>query len=133
MRAEGSGKSITFVLTPGQRHEVIAFESLMEQGAVASPGPGRPRQRPHRVVGDKGYSSQDIRDYLRRRGIRYTIPRQSSQNRRGPFDQAAYRLRNRVERLFNRLKHCRRIATRYEKLADNYLAMLHIAAIRLWL
>ncbi len=49
------------------------------------------------------------------------------------FDREAYRARNRVERLFNRLKQFRRIATRYEKRAQNYLAMLHIAAITLWL
>lgn len=51
----------------------------------------------------------------------------------GPFDRAVYRERNRVERLINRLKQFRRVATRYEKRAVNYLAMVTIAAIRLWL
>lgn len=124
---------MTFVLTPGQRHEMVAFQPLMEQGAVNRPGPGRPKQRPDRIVGDKGYSFDDVRRYLRRRGICYTIPRRSNEARGGPFDKAIYRTRNRVERLINRLKQFRRIATRYEKLAANYLAMLHIGAILLWL
>ena len=105
----------------------------MEQGAVSSPGPGRPRQRPYRLVADKGYSSRPIRGYLRQRGICYTIPRKSDQDRRGVFDKSIYRLRNRVERFFNCIKHFRRIATRFEKLAANYMAMLHIASILLWL
>lgn len=124
---------MTFVLTPGQRHEMVAFQPLMEQGAVNRPGPGRPKQRPGRIVGDKGYSFDDVRRYLRRRGICYTIPRRSNETRGGSFDKAIYRTRNRVERLINRLKQFRRIATRYEKLAENYLAMLHIGAILLWL
>lgn len=124
---------MTFVLTPGQRHETVAFKPLMEQGAVNRPGPGRPKLRAERLVGDKAYSSDAIRTYLRQRGIRYTIPRRSNEERRGQFDDASYRLRNRIERLINRLKQFRRIATRYEKRADNYLAMLHIGAILLWL
>jgi transposase len=53
--------------------------------------------------------------------------------RKGPFDKAIYRQRNRVERLFNRFKQNRRLATRYEKRATNYLAMWQIAAILMWL
>lgn len=109
------------------------FEPLMEQGAVQRPAGGRPRLRPQRVVGDKGYSSGKIRRYLRRRGIRITIPRKDNERRRGSFDKAAYRERNRVERCFNRLKQNRRIATRYEKKAENYLAMLTLASILMWL
>ena len=105
----------------------------MGQGAVQRVGRGRPRLRPLRVVGDKGYSSGEIRRYLRRRGIRLTIPRRSNERRRGKFDRQIYRQRNRVERLINRLKQFRRVATRYEKRAENYLAMLTIAAILLWL
>ncbi len=96
-------------------------------------GRGRPRLRPHRVVGDKGYSSGAIRCYLRRRGIRLTIPRKDNEKHRGQFDKAIYRTRNVVERCFNRLKQFRRIATRYEKNAENYLAMLTLASIQLWL
>jgi transposase len=123
---------MTFVVTPGQRHEARVFEQLMEQGTVKRLGRGRAKQRPGRVVGDKGYSSRKIRAYLRQRGIRITIPHKQNECRRGPFDRALYRTRNRIERLINRLKQFRRIATRYEKRAANYQAMLTIAAILLW-
>ncbi len=105
----------------------------MEQGAVKRAHTGRPKLRPVRVVGDKGYRSKRIRQYLQRRGIRMTIPRKTNERRTGPFDRAVYRERNRIERLINRLKQYRRIATRYEKRAANYLAMLTLVAIRLWL
>jgi transposase len=121
------------LITAGQCHEAVVFEELMEQGAIRRPGVGRPQLRPKRIVGDKGYSSKRIRSYLRRRGIRYTIPRRKDQCRSGPFDKEAYRQRNLVERCINRLKQYRRVATRYEKLAENYLAMVHIAAILIWL
>jgi transposase len=124
---------MTLVLTPGQRHESTQLPALMEQGAVKRPGPGRPRLRPDRIVGDKGYSFPHIRRYLRQRSVRITIARNSNQHRSGPFDKAIYRLRNRVERLINRMKHFRRLATRYEKRAENYRALWLLAAIWLWL
>lgn len=133
LRIEGNGLPLTFLLTVGERHEAVVFEELMEQGAVPRLGGGRPRQRPKRVVGDKGYSSGKIRRYLRRRGIRYSIPRKDNEKHRGKFDKAAYRQRNLIERCFNRLKQFRRVATRYEKQAANYLAMLTVASIVLWL
>jgi transposase len=68
-----------------------------------------------------------------RRGICLTIPRLFVEPRRGQFDRTIYRQRNCVERMINRLKQFRRIATRYEMLAVNYLAMLAIASLLLWL
>jgi transposase len=133
LRAEGGGKPMTFVLTPGQRNESTVFERLLEQGAVKRLGPGRPRRRPDRIVGDKGYSAGRIRRYLHKHGIRVTIPRRRDERRRGSFDRAVYRLRNLIERLVNRMKHFRRVATRYEKRAANYLAILTVVAILLWL
>ena len=133
VRVEGAGKSVAFVLTPGQQREVSVFEELMTRGAVRRSRGGRPRIRPRRVCGDKDYSRRKIRSYLRRRGIRYAIPRKSNERRNGPFDRALYRLPNLVERSINRFKQFRRIATRYEKKAENYLAMLHIGTILLWL
>jgi transposase len=105
----------------------------MRQGTVKGRGRGRPRQRPGKVCADKGYSSGTIRRSLRQRGIGVVIPHKSNERRRGPFDQAVYRERARIEHCFNRLKQFRRIATRYEKLAANYAAMLTIACIMLWL
>jgi transposase len=133
LRVEGQGKPMTFRLTAGERHEATQFEPLMEQGAVKRLGFGRPKLRPKRVVGDKAYSSGKIRRYLRRRGIRITIPRRRNERRTGPFSREFYRQRNRIERTINRLKQFRRVATRYEKRAENYLAMLMIAAITMWL
>ncbi len=121
------------VLTAGQRHESVVFEQVMEQGVVKRLRRGPPRKRPKRVVADKGYSSRKIRRYLRRRGIRYTIPRKQNECRTGPFDRARYRERNRIERLINRLKQFRRVATRYEKRAIYYKGMVTLAAILLWL
>ena len=133
LRAEGGGKPLTFRLTAGQCHEAVEFERLMEQGAVHRPGRGRPKLRPKRVVGAKGYRSKRIRQYLQRRGIRMTIPRKANERQTGCFDRASYRERNRIERLINRLKQYRRIATRYEQRAANYVAMLTIVAVRFWL
>jgi Transposase DDE domain len=67
---------MTLVLTPGQRHEATVFEQLMEAGAVKPRGAGRPKRRPHRIIGDKGYSSRRIRRYARQHGIR--IPSRAS-------------------------------------------------------
>ena len=121
------------MLTGGERHEQIALEALLDQGAIGRPGRGRPRLRPRRAAGDKGYSSPKARRHLRRRHIRAVIPSKSNQRRQPNFDGAAYRRRNLVERLINRLKQFRRIATRYEKRATNYLAMVHIGMLLLWL
>jgi transposase len=65
--------------------------------------------------------------------MRLTIPRKKNERRRGRFDKAIYRMRNRVERLINRMKQFRRLATRYEKRAENYRAMWVIAATLLWM
>lgn len=91
------------------------------------------------MVADKGYSSRRIRAYLRRRGIACTIPERLDQiagrRRRGErlcgFDPAVYRRRNVVERCFNRLQQHRALATRYDKRADHYQAMVTIARLLL--
>jgi transposase len=122
---------LTLVLTPGQRHEAKFVDLLLSTGAVKRPGRGRPRLRPGRIVGDKGYCGTPVRDLLRRRGIRFTIAKKRNMCRKGPFDQSIYRQRNQIERTINRFKQFRRIATRYEKRAVNYHAMWLIAAIAL--
>lgn len=108
------------------------FAELLDQVTVAQPI-GRPRSRPLRIAGDKAYSTQWIRHWLRRKGIGVTIPRKSNERRRGSFDKDTYKRRNVVERCIGWLKECRRVATRYEKLARNYLAMVKLAIIRQYL
>ena len=87
-------------------------------------------------MGDKGYSYPTVRRALARRGIAAMIPRRGDQRpgngRYAPFDRAIYRERNRVERLINRLKQHRRVATRYEKRAGHDAAMLTVAAALMW-
>jgi transposase len=124
---------MVFVLTQGQRHEQPMLPILMERGAVKRQGRGRPRIRPDRVAGDKGYSSPTVRCYLQERRIGAVIPTKADEAPVPTFDREAYRERNVIERLINRLKQWRRIATCYEKRAANYLAMLTLAAILLWL
>ena len=112
------------------------LEAVVEAVRVRRPGRGRPRCRPQAVAGDKGYSHPRIRRYLAARGIRAVIPRRSDQrpgDRRVKFDRTLYRRRNVVERCVNRLREYRRVATRYEKLAASYAAVVQVAMIREWL
>jgi transposase len=124
---------LVFQLTAGQNHELVMASSLITQGAIKRVGRGRPRLYPKHVVADGAYSSLAFRQFLRVRKIKATIKRPAHQKRRWRFDKSLYKTRNRVERFINRLKQCRRIATRYEKRACYYSAMLTIASIILWL
>jgi transposase len=85
------------------------------------------------VLADRGYDADWIRDFVHRQGAWANTP--PRHNRKYPicFSRHLYRARNLVERFFNKIKHCRRIATRYDKLAANYLAFVKLASIRLWL
>ena len=126
------------LLATGQRHEAPLLPALLDADAVKRTGPdGRPgRGRPPaaRPAGCRqGYSYPSVRAELRRRGVGVVIPTRSDQRRQPGFDRAASRERNRVERAVGRLKQFRRVATRYEKLAVNYLAMITLAAVVIWL
>jgi transposase len=120
-------------VTAGERHEQSVFTALLDQGAIKRAARGRPRLRPERIVGDKGYSSRKARQTVRQRGRQPVIPTKANEPPLRHFDCELYRERNRVERCINRLKQYRRVATRYEKLAVNYLAMVTVAAILIWL
>lgn len=133
IRVEGQGLPLVLHVTAGERHDSPEFVSLVEGGRIKRGGRGRPRSRPHRVAGDKSYNSRTIRKYSRQHGIKAIIPRTSNQRRLPQFDREGYRERNRVERFINRLKQFRRVATRYEKRAIQYLAIVTIAAIMSWL
>jgi transposase len=102
---------------------------------------GRPRQRPAALAGDKAYSFPRLRQWLRARHVRAVIPERHDQRdrrarrpgRRPEFDRATYRQRNVIERAVGWLKERRRLATRYEKLAVQYLAMLYVGLVERYL
>ncbi|WP_260584345.1 IS5 family transposase [Streptomyces murinus] len=141
LACDGRGRPLAFTITGGNVNDCTQFEQVMARIRVGRRGPGRPRTRPAQVAADKGYSSTKIRAYLRRRGIKAAIPERIDQIngriRRGEslcrLDRAAYRRRNVVERCFNKLKHNKALATRYDKRARHYQAMVTIACLRLWL
>ena len=141
LACDGKGRPLSVVVTPGQRHESTQLEAVLDAIRVARPGVGRPRKRPERLIADKGYSFPGCRRLLRKRGIPHAIPERRDQRERRAgrpgrplgFDADAYRRRNVVERCVNRLKQWRGIATRYEKRAVNYRAMVVIASLVVWL
>ncbi len=142
LACDQQGRPLSVVITPGQRHESTQVTAVLDGIRVLRPGErGRPRKRPSHVIADKGYSYPACRQLLRRRGIRHTIPERRDQRQRRAthpgrppaFDAATYRRRNVIERCVNKLKQWRGIATRYEKRAVNYQAMVVIAALVIWL
>jgi len=117
-------------------HESTQVQATMEQVGIPQPI-GRPRKRPGRLAGDKAYRGRRVRDWLRVHGIGRVIP--SAENERArhdgrvKFDKLAYRRRSIIENCIGWLKECRRIATRFEKLAVNYAGMLKLAMIERYL
>lgn len=85
--------------------------------------------QPKRLIADKAYDADRLRRWLAERRIKAVIPSTASRTVPYPLDRRAYRRRNQIERLFCRLKNWRRIATRYNRLARNYLAGLALATI----
>src|SRR5262249_1789863 len=85
------------------------------------------------LLADRGYDADWIRALAATRGVWANIPPRCNRNEPICFSPYLYRARNLVERFFNKIKQCRRVATRYDKLAANYLAFIQLASIRLWL
>ena len=88
---------------------------------------------PRAMLADKGYDSDEVRSALLLRGILPVIPPKANRKEQIACDFRAYKDRNRIERMFNKLKQVRRIATRYDKTALSFLSFLNLAAARLWL
>ena len=88
---------------------------------------------PAALLADKGYDSDAVRDDIEARGGKPVIPTKSNRKVQRPVDPAAYALRNRIERFFNKLKHYRAIATRFDKLASTFMAGVLLVCVILWL
>jgi transposase len=124
---DGHGIGLAIFVTAGQRHESTAFEAVM--GRVALPGRPGGRFWPAKEAADMGYHAKRIRAWLRRHHIEPIIPTPKKQKPDPAFDKASYRRRNIVERLIGWLKECRRLGTRYEKLAVNFVTFWIVAMI----
>jgi transposase len=113
----GLGLPVELKVTPGQVADVTQAESLLEHHDFAA------------AIGDKGYDSKKLVDYIESRGAEAVIPPRSNLKDQRAIDEHLYKERNLVERFNNRIKQFRRVATRYEKTARNFLAFVQLAAI----
>ena len=109
------------LLSPGHTHDIMLVPALL-----ATAG------RIKHLIADRAYDANSLRQWLAERRAKAVIPSTASRNRPIPYSKAIYRRRNVIERMFSRLKDFRRIATRYDKLARNFLAGALIAAAIVW-
>ena len=115
------GRPLRFVLTGGEAHDITTAPELL--AGLSSDG----------VIADKAYDSNALRNLIAEAGAQAVIPSTRSRKILIPHDAIAYKLRNRIERFFNKLKHFRRIATRYDRRAIYFLAALHLASAMIWM
>jgi transposase len=113
----GLGLPVKLVLTPGQAADVTQAETLLE---------GVPFEV---VIGDKAFDSKKLVDCIEGRGGEAVIPSLKNRTEQRNYDRERYKDRNLIERFWNKIKHYRRVATRYEKTARNFLAFIHVASI----
>jgi transposase len=122
-------------VTAGQVHDSTRLESVV--ATFIATRKHRRRKKPKKLAGDKGYSVQRIRDWIKGQRITPVIPHKDNEKARHDpkvkFDKKTYRQRCVVEQCVGWLKECRRIGTRYEKLAVNFYGMLQLAMIRRYL
>ncbi|HGB6406223.1 TPA: IS5 family transposase, partial [Salmonella enterica subsp. enterica serovar Oranienburg] len=133
LATDGSGLPLNIVLSPGQANESQFAQRLLDGTGVQRQN-GSMKRRSNAVLADKAYSGNAFRNALKKKGIKTVTPRKSNEKMasdgRSQLDRDAYRNRNVVERCFGRLKEYRRIATRYDKTARDYLAMVKLGCIR---
>jgi len=121
MATDGKGRPIRIILTPGQRGDVTQASELLEGLS------------PRRVMADKAYDSNALRKIIADMNAEAVIPCNPTRKHIIPYNFQAYKARNLIERCFNKLKHFRRIATRYDRKAINFLSFVQIAAAILWM
>ena len=119
---DATGLPIRYDLSPGQAHDSMVAGPLLADLPPDS-----------FLLADKAYYAEWIRKLIEDRDAVPIIPDRRGSKNTHAFSKPLYRLRNRIERCFNKLKQFRRIATRYEKLAANFLAMIKLATVRIWL
>lgn len=119
---DGRGLPVAITLSAGQASDKAAVEELLAM-----------HPRPGDVVADRGYDARAVLELIAARGGRGHIPTQRDRRVQRSVDPALYRQRNLVERFFSKIKHFRKVATRYEKTARNYLAIVLMACSRLWM
>jgi len=119
---DAQGLPIRLGLTGGQAHDGQIADTLLDHLG--------PRTI---VLADKAYDADRIRELIEGQGATPNIPAKSNRKWKPCFSKRLYRERNLIERFFSKLKHFRRVATRYDKLAANFLAMVQLASLRLWL
>jgi transposase len=115
------GRPVQFALTAGQTHEMRAAGALLADLENAF------------VVGDRAYDSAELRRQLLAQGCQVVIPPHPTRKIQRRYDRAIYKLRHKVENFFQRLKRFRRIATRYEKRAASFFALVCLAAVLTWI
>jgi len=121
LAVDGRGLPLKLILTPGQRGDAPLAPELLDGLS------------PRRVLADKAYDSNAIRALVASMGAEAVIPCNPTRKQKIPYDFQAYKVRNLVERCFNKLKHFRRIATRYDRKAIYFLSFLALAAAMLWM
>ena len=104
------------MLTPGQRNDITQAEALIDRIAAGA------------VIADKGYDSDDLIEQIAEAGAAAVIPSKANRVEAREIDRNLYADRNKIERFFGRLKRYRRVATRYEKLGQNYLSVVFFAS-----
>ena len=118
---DAQGRPLRFILTGGQAHDSTTAPELLSD----LEGGG--------VIADKAYDSNALRERIAEAEAEAVIPSTRSRKVEIPDDEVAYKLRNRIERFFNKLKHFRRIATRYERRAIHFLAAIQLASSIIWM
>ena len=121
MACDSLGRPLRFLLAAGQSHDVLAAPALLEGFT------------PRAVMADRAYDSSALRQLIAQAGAEAVIPSTRSRKTPIPHDPILYRLRNRIELCFNKLKHFRRFATRYDRLAGHFLGFIQLAAAMIWM